>query len=85
MVAVWIMGHVLSGWDGTNPLLNPTNLCMSKPLNASTVMLTPVASLSNVSGFISQSETTDGSLVLSVDRYSPHVIASKQLSDPLST
>jgi len=23
---VWIMGHVLSGWDGTNPLLNPTNL-----------------------------------------------------------
>ncbi|KAF8510005.1 sphingomyelin phosphodiesterase [Hysterangium stoloniferum] len=24
---VWIMGHVISGWDGTNPLLNPTNLC----------------------------------------------------------
>ncbi|KAF8899142.1 Metallo-dependent phosphatase-like protein [Infundibulicybe gibba] len=23
---VWIMGHVLSGWDGTNPLPNPTNL-----------------------------------------------------------
>jgi predicted phosphodiesterase len=23
---VWIIGHVLSGWDGTNPLLNPTNL-----------------------------------------------------------
>jgi len=23
---VWIMGHVLSGWDGTNPLLNPSNL-----------------------------------------------------------
>ena len=23
---VWILGHVLSGWDGTNPLLNPTNL-----------------------------------------------------------
>ncbi|RDB29530.1 Sphingomyelin phosphodiesterase [Hypsizygus marmoreus] len=23
---VWIMGHVLTGWDGTNPLLNPTNL-----------------------------------------------------------
>ncbi|KAI0070334.1 Metallo-dependent phosphatase [Panus rudis PR-1116 ss-1] len=22
----WILGHVLSGWDGTNPLLNPTNL-----------------------------------------------------------
>ncbi|PIL31549.1 hypothetical protein GSI_06251 [Ganoderma sinense ZZ0214-1] len=24
--AVWIMGHVLTGWDGSNPLLNPTNL-----------------------------------------------------------
>ncbi|KAH8111897.1 Metallo-dependent phosphatase-like protein [Phellopilus nigrolimitatus] len=23
---VWILGHVLSGWDGTNPLENPTNL-----------------------------------------------------------
>ncbi|KZT44307.1 hypothetical protein SISSUDRAFT_905 [Sistotremastrum suecicum HHB10207 ss-3] len=23
---VWIIGHVLSGWDGTNPLENPTNL-----------------------------------------------------------
>ncbi|KAF9011062.1 Metallo-dependent phosphatase-like protein [Cyathus striatus] len=23
---VWIIGHVLSGWDGTNPLKNPTNL-----------------------------------------------------------
>ncbi|KAG6333055.1 hypothetical protein ID866_6032 [Astraeus odoratus] len=23
---VWIIGHVVSGWDGTNGLLNPTNL-----------------------------------------------------------
>ncbi|OCB86070.1 hypothetical protein A7U60_g6968 [Sanghuangporus baumii] len=23
---VWIMGHVLSGWDGTNALFNPSNL-----------------------------------------------------------
>lgn len=23
---VWIIGHVLSGWDGSNPLLNPTDL-----------------------------------------------------------
>ena len=23
---VWILGHVLAGWDGSNPLLNPTNL-----------------------------------------------------------
>ncbi|OCH90081.1 hypothetical protein OBBRIDRAFT_812864 [Obba rivulosa] len=37
---VWILGHVLSGWDGTNPLANPTNLS-----------------------------------VISVDRFSPHVIA----------
>ena len=26
---VWIMGHVLSGWDGTNGLKNPTDLCES--------------------------------------------------------
>lgn len=25
--AVWILGHVLSGWDGTEPLENPSNLC----------------------------------------------------------
>ncbi|KAJ8462161.1 hypothetical protein ONZ51_g11074 [Trametes cubensis] len=24
--SVWILGHVLTGWDGTNPLQNPTNL-----------------------------------------------------------
>ena len=24
---VWILGHVLSGWDGTNALGNPTDLC----------------------------------------------------------
>lgn len=23
---VWLFGHVLSGWDGTNPIANPTNL-----------------------------------------------------------
>ncbi|KZP10094.1 sphingomyelin phosphodiesterase [Athelia psychrophila] len=23
---VWVMGHVLSGWDGSNPLLNPSDL-----------------------------------------------------------
>ena len=23
---VWILGHVLAGWDGSNPLPNPTNL-----------------------------------------------------------
>lgn len=23
---VWVIGHVLSGWDGTNPIPNPTNL-----------------------------------------------------------
>ena len=24
---VWIVGHVLSGWDGVNSLEAPTNLC----------------------------------------------------------
>jgi sphingomyelin phosphodiesterase len=24
---VWIMGHVLSGWDGSNALEAPSNLC----------------------------------------------------------
>ncbi|KAI0756580.1 sphingomyelin phosphodiesterase [Daedaleopsis nitida] len=24
--AAWIIGHVLTGWDGSNPLLNPTDL-----------------------------------------------------------
>lgn len=24
---VWILGHVLSGWDGSNAIENPTNLC----------------------------------------------------------
>ena len=28
-LSVWILGHVLTGWDGTNGLNNPTNLCMS--------------------------------------------------------
>ena len=28
---VWILGHVLSGWDGSNPLLNPTDLFYRKP------------------------------------------------------
>ncbi|KAF9235985.1 sphingomyelin phosphodiesterase [Melanogaster broomeanus] len=41
---VWIVGHVLSGWDGTQSQLNPTNLFYQI-------------------------------LSLSVDRYSPHVIA----------
>ncbi|KAH7904866.1 Metallo-dependent phosphatase-like protein [Hygrophoropsis aurantiaca] len=27
---VWIMGHVLSGWDGTNALLNPSNLSIHR-------------------------------------------------------
>ena len=28
------MGHVLSGWDGTNPLEVPTNLCELRTLLA---------------------------------------------------
>lgn len=26
--SVWIIGHVNSGWDGTQSQMNPTNLCM---------------------------------------------------------
>ena len=25
--SVWIIGHVLSGWDGSAAQINPTNLC----------------------------------------------------------
>lgn len=32
--SVWIIGHVPSGWDGSNPLLNPTNLCTSALLGS---------------------------------------------------
>jgi len=33
---VWILGHVLSGWDGTNPVPNPTGeSCGPGPLNSS--------------------------------------------------
>ncbi|KAL4062711.1 Metallo-dependent phosphatase-like protein [Scleroderma yunnanense] len=46
----WIIGHVNSGWDGTQSQLNPTNLCKFTHL------------------------------FISVDRYSPHVIASKCFS-----
>ena len=34
----WIIGHVLSGWDGSNPMLNPTDLfyqmCVRATLNS---------------------------------------------------
>ena len=26
---VWLVGHVLTGWDGTNPLPNPTGESLS--------------------------------------------------------
>ena len=41
-VKVWILGHVPSGWDGTNPLLNPTNLCLSITYHLSICQLTDV-------------------------------------------
>lgn len=30
---VWVVGHVLSGWDGSNPLDNPTNLVSNVTLS----------------------------------------------------
>ncbi|KAI9444617.1 Metallo-dependent phosphatase-like protein [Lactarius indigo] len=51
---VWIIGHVLSGWDGTNPLEVPTNLSHSCIYFMSFILV----------------------FIDSVDRFSPHVIAS---------
>ena len=47
---VWIVGHVLTGWDGTNPLRNPTNLCSSAFMLCICALLTyaPHSSLSDV-------------------------------------
>ena len=42
---MWIIGHVLSGWDGTNPLEAPTNLC---ELLSTMALLQPIGRLSNV-------------------------------------
>lgn len=29
--SVWILGHVLPGWDGTNAMEDPTNICTLRP------------------------------------------------------
>jgi hypothetical protein len=77
---VWIIGHVPSGWDGSNALEAPSNLCEYR---AFIVLYTRLAnvfhhSLPDVSPFKpcylvrASSSVSD----ISVDRYSPHVIAS---------
>ncbi len=33
--AVWILGHVLSGWTGSDALENPSNLCECSKLRRS--------------------------------------------------
>jgi hypothetical protein len=74
------MGHVLSGWDGTNPLEAPTNLCEFSEDHGT---LRPTNRLSNfhyslpdVRGSSSFSLALTFIFIASVDRFAPHVIAS---------
>ena len=55
-LTVWIVGHVLTGWDGSNPLVNPTNLFYQM--------------------YVPFSKAFAAHFACSVDRFSPHVIAS---------
>lgn len=81
---VWIMGHVLTGWDGTNPLSNPTDLCelpwlgYESPTGSSTKR-EPPCSLPDVGetpwrlrSYVCARNSMSG--LCSVDRFSPHVI-----------
>lgn len=78
---MWIIGHVLSGWDGTNPMLDPTNLCRFCTI-LSALLSTKVvcfhASLSNV-GAVTDIYAIGFNYSVSVDRFSPHVIASTSM------
>ncbi|KAL0951685.1 hypothetical protein HGRIS_008363 [Hohenbuehelia grisea] len=83
---VWIMGHVLTGWDGTNPLQNPTNLCerpffytrTANPVYIYTARVSS-CSLSDVRARATMHRLGHGltgiGIADSVDRFSPHVIA----------
>jgi len=57
---VWVLGHVLTGWDGTNPLPNPTGMQI----------------LNHVGVYHWHYTDTKTDLFYQIiDRYSPHVIA----------
>lgn len=45
---VWIVGHVLAGWDGTAAQSNPTNLCKFRLISFAHILLTSVLSLPDV-------------------------------------
>jgi len=80
---VWIVGHVLTGWDGTNPLRNPTNLCSSAFMPCICALLTypSHSSLSDVClTFLLDLKIFSHLVSRSVDRFSPHVIASTSAS-----
>lgn len=77
-VIVWIIGHVLSGWDGSNPLVNPTNLCEHFLCFRGYCKAWHLYSLSDVC-VCSCSAPWLTMLIYSVDRFSPHVIASTHL------
>ena len=45
---VWIVGHVLAGWDGTAAQSNPTNLCELPSISAARILLRNIYSLPDV-------------------------------------
>lgn len=78
--SVWIIGHVVSGWDGLNALESQSNLCECHAFTHSFDELTSSSSLPDVSRyqpFILPFDSSD----ISVDRFSPHVIASELFED----
>lgn len=78
---VWIMGHVPSGWDGSDALEAPSNLCRRNAfIKRCLTSWHLLYSLPDVSGF--QADISSSGLFsdFSVDRFSPHVIASEFLA-----
>ena len=70
----------MSGWDGSNALETQSNLCGCHAFTYSFDELTSLSSLPDVSR--SQPFTSPfGSSDISVDRFSPHVIASELFED----
>lgn len=67
MILVWIMGHVLTGWDGSNPLVNPTNLCEYLRHNLYAQPNNIIYSLPDVSfGYVRKSSSPTRILVVSI-------------------
>ena len=83
--SVWIMGHVLTGWDGTNPLQNPTDLCKSSHhlLGRHHLARASLQSTKCERHIVSRlSYVFNSPGLYSVDRFSPHVIKGMLLHHP---